>query len=107
MNTIKLLRTIQPVDGVVLLPITPAEAEYQWFNEVSYNDRKDFELLVEPHGAGSCMVSVRLWSDSDFIASGGPNWFAWLMFGSILVGLLLAVCQKFGYEFSVLIAQYL
>ena len=59
MNTIRKLRTIQPIDGVVLLPITPAEAEYQWFNEVSYNDRKDFELLVEPHGSDSCLGQVR------------------------------------------------
>lgn len=107
MNTVRTLRTIQPIDGVVCLPITPAEAEYQWFNEVSYNDRKDFELLVEPHGSDSCLVQVRLWSDSDMLGSGGPNWFAWLVFGTIIVGLLLAACQKFGYEFSVFIAQYL
>ena len=97
MNTIRKLRTIQPIDGVVLLPITPAEAEYQWFNEVSYNDRKDFELLVEPHGSDSCLVQVRLWTDSDLLASGGPNWFAWLILGSLAAGLLLAACQKFSY----------
>ncbi len=97
MNTIRELRTIQPIDGVVLLPITPAEAEYQWFNEVSYNDRKDFELLVEPHGFDSCLVQVRSWEDSNPSNNIGSNWFAWLILGSLAAGLLLAACQKFSY----------
>ena len=75
-NVTNTLRTIKPVDGVVGLRCTVDHAERTWYNDVSYNDRKDFELVVEsaPHG---CNVFVRPWSESGMITGGAPSWVGW------------------------------
>ena len=71
-NIRAILGTIRPVDGTVGLRCSVADAEYNWHEWVSRNDRKDFELVVEsaPHG---CNVFVRPWSESDMLAGGAPS----------------------------------
>ena len=75
-NVTNTLRTIKPIEGTVGLRCTVDYAERTWYNDVSYNDRKDFELVVEsaPHG---CNVFVRPWSESGMITGGAPSWVGW------------------------------
>ena len=86
-NYRQVLRTIRPVDGVMGLRCTRFEAEEQWFTHVSYNDRKDFELVVEsaPHG---CNVFVRPWSESGMLAGGAPSWVGWGFIAVFSLGML-------------------
>ena len=87
------LRTLRPEDGKIVLPVKPAEAERLWYIEVSYQDRKDVELFVEPHGVEWCLVSVQLWEDSDYLAGGEMPIVPWLIFGSVALCLLILVAQ--------------
>ena len=75
-NVRLMLRTVRPVNGTIGLRCSVEEAERTWYNDVSYNDRKDFELVVEsaPHG---CNVFVRPWSESGMITGGAPSWVGW------------------------------
>jgi len=75
-NIRSVLGTIRPVDGIVGLRCDVTTAEEIWFEYVTRNDRKDFELVVEsaPHG---CNVFVRPWSESGMITGGAPSWVGW------------------------------
>lgn len=103
-DIVSTLRTIRPVDGQVVLNCSAEEAEWVWFIEVSHYDRRNFELVVDELTDKTCSVRVRPWSESDLIASGGPAWIAWLLFGSIILVLLVTLWQKFGFGSSLLIA---
>jgi hypothetical protein len=74
-NVRQVLGTVQPHDGKVGLRCSVADAERTWYDYIGFNDRKNFELVVEraPHG---CNVSVRPWGDDDFEA---PNWVRWVI----------------------------
>ena len=98
------LRTMQPSDGQRVLNCSAEFAELIWFTEVSHYDRKSLELVVEDINDKQCSVRVRPWSESDILASGGPSWVTWVLFGSIILGLLIAIWQKFGFGSSLLIA---
>lgn len=98
------LRTIRPIDGQCVLNCSADDAELFWFTEVNHYDRKSLELVVESINDKRCSVRVRPWSESDILASGGPSWVTWVLFGSIILGLLIAIWQKFGFGSSLLIA---
>lgn len=85
MSIVSKLRTIQPGD-VLCLSATPEEIERLWYSEVSYDDRSDFELLIEPHGAKSCLVSIEHRKEL------GDGW--WWVLPALFIGIGIALlCQ--------------
>ena len=103
-DIIRTLRTIRPTDGQCVLNCSADDAELFWFTEVSRYDRKALELVVERISDNRCSIYVRPWSESDILASGGPSWETWVLFGAVILGLLIAIWQKFGFGSSLLIA---
>ncbi len=83
-NIAHLLRCMVP--GVTLsLNVEPDEAERIWYSEVSYKDRKDFDIFIEraPHG---CDVNIILWED--FLTGADIGWKGYSALGSLTVFLL-------------------
>ena len=87
-----MLRTLKPCDGKIGLVCSPLDAELTWHDVVSYNDRKDFKLVIEPTPYG-CDVSVRPIGEDDMIET--PQWVLWAICAAFIIGILGVICVRF------------